>query len=97
MLYAFGDVQTPRQDTADLLEEMTAQYIADMAIKANSVSKRQRKLRTEDLMFILRKDKKKYARMQELLYMNEELKRARKAFDADEFEGPPEPEPMNTN
>ena len=89
MLYAFGDVQTPRQDTADLLEEMVTHYIADMTLKANSVSKRQGKLRTEDLMFVMRKDKKKYSRMQELLYMNEELKKARKAFDADEFEAAP--------
>lgn len=90
MLYAFGDVQTPRQDTAELLEEMVTQYIADMTLKANLVSKKRGKLRTEDLMFILRKDKKKYSRMQELLYMNEELKRARKAFDADELEGIPD-------
>ena len=90
MLYAFGDVQVPRQDTADLLEDMTTQYIADMTNKASSVSKKRGKLRTEDLMFILRKDRKKYARMQELLYMNEELKKARRAFDADELEGIPE-------
>jgi transcription initiation factor TFIID subunit 13 len=35
----------------------------------------------EDLMFILRKDPRKYARAKDLLIMNDELKRARKAFD----------------
>ena len=37
-------------------------------------------------MYILHKDKKKYSRMEELLYMNDELKKARKAFEADELE-----------
>lgn len=42
------------------------------------------KFRTDDILFVLRKDPKKYARVEELLFMNEELKRARKAFDVDE-------------
>lgn len=42
------------------------------------------KLRTEDLLHVLRHDPKKVARVEELLFMNEELKRARKAFDIDE-------------
>lgn len=82
MLYAFGDVQNPRQDTADLLEEIVIQYIADLTSQAHSACKKRGKLRTEDLMFCVRKDKKKLSRMQELLYMNEELKKARKAFEA---------------
>lgn len=39
------------------------------------------RVQIEDLMFILRKDPRKYARAKDLLIMNEELKRARKAFD----------------
>jgi hypothetical protein len=42
------------------------------------------KLRTEDLLHVLRHDPKKLARVEELLFMNEELKRARKAFEIDE-------------
>ena len=45
------------------------------------------KLRTEDLLHVLRHDPKKLARVEELLFMNEELKRARKAFDIDEEAG----------
>jgi len=48
------------------------------------VQSRPGKLRTEDLVFLIRKDKKKYARVRELLRMHDELKRARKAFDEDE-------------
>lgn len=35
----------------------------------------------EDFMYLLRKDPRKYARAKDLLIMNEELKKARKAFD----------------
>lgn len=42
---------------------------------------RQNKVQIEDLMFLLRKDPRKYARAKDLLIMNEELKKARKAFD----------------
>ena len=42
---------------------------------------KQNKVQIEDIMFLLRKDPKKYARVKDLLIMNEELKRARKAFD----------------
>lgn len=35
----------------------------------------------EDIIFIVRKDAKKYSRVRELLVMNEELRKARKAFD----------------
>ena len=42
------------------------------------------KVKTDDLLFVLRKDTKKYARVEELLYMNEEVRKAKKAFDTDE-------------
>ncbi len=35
----------------------------------------------EDIIFLVRKQPKMYARVKELLVMNEELKKARKAFD----------------
>ena len=54
-------------------------------MQANKISKMHGgKFRTDDILFVLRKDLKKYARVEELLFMNEELKRARKAFDVDE-------------
>jgi transcription initiation factor TFIID subunit 13 len=49
-------------------------------IKALEMNK-QNKVQIEDIMYLLRKDPKKYARVKDLLIMNEELKRARKAFD----------------
>jgi transcription initiation factor TFIID subunit 13 len=51
--------------------------------KAVEVSQKRGKLQTEDFVFIIRKDRKKYARVKELLIMHEELKRARKAFEVE--------------
>jgi transcription initiation factor TFIID subunit 13 len=42
---------------------------------------KQNRVQIEDLMFILRKDPRKYARAKDLLIMNEELKKARKVFE----------------
>lgn len=45
------------------------------------------RVQVEDIMYLARKDKKKYARVKELLNMNEELKKARKAFDEVKYAG----------
>ena len=39
------------------------------------------RIAVEDILYLVRHDLKKYSRVNELLMMNEELKRARKAFD----------------
>ena len=39
------------------------------------------KINAEDLIYLFRKDQKKYSRIRNLLTMNEELRKARKAFD----------------
>ncbi|CAK9814371.1 Transcription initiation factor TFIID subunit 13 [Anthophora plagiata] len=39
------------------------------------------RVQVEDIVFLVRKDPRKYARVKDLLTMNEELKKARKAFD----------------
>lgn len=39
------------------------------------------RISVEDIVFLIRKDTKKYSRVKELLMMNEELRKARKAFD----------------
>ena len=39
------------------------------------------RISVEDVIFLIRKDTKKYSRVKELLLMNEELRKARKAFD----------------
>lgn len=45
------------------------------------------RVQVEDIVFLVRKDSRKYARVKDLLTMNEELKRARKAFDEVKYAG----------
>jgi transcription initiation factor TFIID subunit 13 len=81
MMYGFGDVPNPAPESVDLLEELVIEFVTEMTQKAMQVSAKRGKLQMEDLIFLIRKDKKKYDRVAELLRMHEELKRARKAFD----------------
>ena len=41
----------------------------------------------EDVLYLVRKDKRKTARVHELLSMNEQLRKARKAFDEIKYVG----------
>jgi len=84
MLYGFGDEQVPYTETVEMLDDLLIQYITDMTVKAMNVGKKGR-VHVEDIVFLIRKDPKKYARVKELLTMNEELKKARKAFDAESY------------
>jgi transcription initiation factor TFIID subunit 13 len=45
------------------------------------------RVQVEDILHLVRKDSKKYARVKDLLTMNEELKKARKAFDEVKYAG----------
>lgn len=45
------------------------------------------RVQVEDIIFLVRKDPRKYARVKDLLTMNEELKKARKAFDEVKYVG----------
>jgi len=83
MLFGFGDVKNPLPETIDLVEDIVMEHITEMTLKATQVGAKRNKFQTEDLVFLIRKDRKKYARVKELLTMHEELKRARKAFELD--------------
>ncbi|KAJ8027642.1 Transcription initiation factor TFIID subunit 13 [Holothuria leucospilota] len=80
MMYGFGDDQNPYTESVELLEDLVVEFITEMTVKAMEVG-RQGRVQVEDLIFLIRKDPRKYSRVKELLMMNEELKKARKAFD----------------
>ncbi|XP_066936045.1 transcription initiation factor TFIID subunit 13-like [Clytia hemisphaerica] len=84
MLYGFGDEQVPYTETVEMLDDLLIQFITDTTVKAMNVGKKGR-VHVEDIVYLIRKDPKKYARVKELLTMNEELKKARKAFDAESY------------
>jgi transcription initiation factor TFIID subunit 13 len=82
MMYGFGDDSQPYAESVELLEDLVVQYITDMTLQAAEIgSNKQGRMVVNDILYLLRHDPRKYARVKELLSMNEELKRARKAFD----------------
>lgn len=86
MMYGYGDVSNPRQDTAELIEKYTVDYIQTLLTNTMNMASIKGKTKTEDLLWMLRNDRLKYNRVRDLLVINEELKNARKLVDYDEFE-----------
>lgn len=80
LLFGYGDDPNPYTESVDFLEELVLQFITDMTRKAMEIG-RPGRVQVEDMIFMVRKHPKMYARVKELLTMNEELKKARKAFD----------------
>nr|XP_004447096.1 transcription initiation factor TFIID subunit 13-like [Dasypus novemcinctus] len=80
MMYGFGDDQNPYTESVNILEDLVIEFITEMTHKTTSIG-RQGGVQVEDIVFLIRKDPRKFARVKDLLTMNEELKQARKAFD----------------
>lgn len=80
MMYGFGDDQNPYTESVDFLEDLVIEFITETTHRAMEVGRTGR-VQVEDIIFLVRKDQRKYARVKDLLTMNEELKKARKAFD----------------
>ncbi|THH16355.1 hypothetical protein EW146_g4273 [Bondarzewia mesenterica] len=86
LMFGFGDDRNPANDTVNVMEEILVEYIADVCQTALSGTKKAR-LSIEDLRRALSRpaDAKKLARMEELLFMQEDIKRARAQFDDSEI------------
>nr|XP_034492597.1 transcription initiation factor TFIID subunit 13-like [Marmota flaviventris] len=80
VMYGFGDDQNPYTESVDILEDLVIEFITEMTHKAMSIG-RQGRVQVEDIVFLIQKDPRKFARVKDLLTMNEALKQARKAFD----------------
>uniref|UniRef100_A0A6B2EHY0 Transcription initiation factor TFIID subunit 13 n=1 Tax=Phlebotomus kandelakii TaxID=1109342 RepID=A0A6B2EHY0_9DIPT len=86
MMYGFGDDQNPYTESVDMLEDLVIEFITETTHRAMEIGRTGR-VQVEDIVFLVRKDARKYARVKDLLTMNEELKRARKAFDEIKYVG----------
>ncbi|KAA1471138.1 TFIID-18kDa-domain-containing protein [Dentipellis sp. KUC8613] len=86
LMYGFGDDRNPANDTVNVMEEILVEYIADVCQTALAPTRKSR-LSIEDLRRALSRpaDAKKLARMEELLFMQEDIKRARAQFDDSEI------------
>lgn len=86
IMYAFGDINMPRIDTALTVHSYLCDYLNTLLIKTHNMAKIKGKTKTEDLLFFLKRDRKKYARVKNLLLTNEELINARKIFEPKDYE-----------
>ena len=86
MMYAFGDVNVPRLDTAMVVHSYLCEYLNTLLVKTHKMAHIKGKTKTEDLLFFLKRDRSKYTRVKNLLLTNEELINARKIFEAKDYE-----------
>ncbi|BGP32427.1 hypothetical protein JCM10296v2_004208 [Rhodotorula toruloides] len=80
MMYGFGD-ENPAPDSIAVMEELVIEHITDICMQAHLISTNRGKIKVDDFRFALRRDPKKLARIDELLFMQEEIARARRGFD----------------
>ncbi|KAJ2398869.1 hypothetical protein GGI23_002989 [Coemansia sp. RSA 2559] len=80
LMYGFGDVISPLPESVDVMEDILVDFINSVCVQAATVSGRKNKISIEDFKFILRKDPKKLARVEELIAMNKEIEVARTIF-----------------
>ncbi|KIK08601.1 hypothetical protein K443DRAFT_672132 [Laccaria amethystina LaAM-08-1] len=91
LMYGFGDDRNPSNDTVNVMEEILIEYITDVCQTAGGASRKAR-LSIEDLRRALSRpaDAKKLARLEELLFMQEDIKRARAQFEESDIHNPKE-------
>lgn len=83
MLFGFGDSWPPDEDTVALVESLVHQYIGNLCSRATNVANVRKKLDKECFMYLVRKDRRKFIRIQKLLKANEELKKAKTMAECD--------------
>ncbi|KAH9385244.1 transcription initiation factor TFIID subunit 13 [Nematocida major] len=86
LMYSLGDTVNPRLDSAMVIHDYLCHYLTNILQKAKIVSKSRGRTKTDDLLYTIKRDRRKYTRAKELLVTNEELKKARKPFEYDAIE-----------
>ncbi|KAI9822773.1 MAG: Transcription initiation factor TFIID subunit 13 [Thelocarpon impressellum] len=83
LMYAFGDVPQPLDETVKVLDEIVTDFIIETCHEAASHASysRRQKIKVDDFTFALRKDPAKLGRVQELVQMDKHLKKLRKVFN----------------
>jgi transcription initiation factor TFIID subunit 13 len=84
MLYGFGDEWPPDKETVKIIDVFAQQYIEDITLRALEIAElRGDKLDKDCFLYVVRKEKQKFARIQQLLQANEELKQAKALAECD--------------
>ncbi|KAK9815347.1 hypothetical protein WJX72_002114 [[Myrmecia] bisecta] len=85
MMYGHGDDANSYQETVDLVEDIVVDWITAITQKAmEQAAYSGGKVTPAEIIYMVRKDPKKFQRARELLKLNEEIKQAKKAFEDDE-------------
>lgn len=79
MMYGYGDSAEPVQESVDLVRDLVENYILKMTEKAQKLAHIRGKFNFNCFVFLLRRDSVKLARVQELLWLDSEIKKARMA------------------
>ncbi|GLC46875.1 hypothetical protein PLESTB_000664800 [Pleodorina starrii] len=98
LMYGFGDYENPIQETINVVEDILVEYVRETCCAALNEAARMGKLDRDrssgapklkvdekDILFLVRKDPKKYTRIRELLDMQLLIKEARKTLDVDKI------------
>ncbi|QRV99958.1 Transcription initiation factor IID, 18kD subunit [Ceratobasidium sp. AG-Ba] len=90
MMHAFGDHPNPAPDTVSVMEEILMDYMTEVCTTAMKKT-RKNQVQIDGLREALSHpaDVKKLARMEELLFMQEDIKRARAQFNEKDDRGAP--------
>ena len=83
LMYGFGDKENPDIESTELLQEYVIEYIQNIAIAAYRRNKRKgsNEISLRDLLYVLRKDKKRYYRIPSLISFYEIAKKTKKKSD----------------
>ena len=83
LMYGFGDKENPDNETAELLQEYVIEYIQNISLAAYRRNKRKgsNEISLRDLLYVLRKDKKRYYRIPSLINFYEIAKKTKKRSD----------------
>ena len=83
LMYGFGDKEFPDNESAELLQEYVIEYIQNISLAAYRRNKRKgsNEISLRDLLYVLRKDKKRYYRIPSLINFYEIAKKTKKKSD----------------
>ena len=80
LMYGFGDKENPDPESIELLQEYVIEYIQNLSYAAYRRSRRKglNEISLKDLLYVLRKDKKRYYRIPNLIRFYEEMNKTKK-------------------
>ncbi|KAJ3416877.1 Transcription initiation factor TFIID subunit 13 [Chytridiales sp. JEL 0842] len=84
LMYGYGDVPNPAEDTCDVMEDLLMIYINDLCSKITTVTGG-RRTKVSDVLYVLRSDPKKLVRVKQLLAADKDLTKAKAIMNLDEL------------